>query len=147
MKINRATEANAAQLVELSKTLGYKVEIEGVSLRLKDILSRSDHVFFVAMDGDRVVGFIHGYIWLMVEVPAAVEFGGLAVAEDYQNKGVGKRLIQAIEVWAREKKISWLVLSSNIIREDAHGFYEHMGYKKYKQSYWFEKRLNIGDVA
>jgi GNAT superfamily N-acetyltransferase len=147
MQIIRATIGMADNLVSLSKTLGYEVDLAGVKKRLNDINSRKDQAFFVAVDEGKAVGFTHGYLRLLVEVPEAIEIGGLAVVDGYQGKGVGKKLIEAVETWAREKKILWIVLSSNILRQGAHGFYEHLGYKKVKQQYVFEKHLKLGDVA
>ena len=141
MKIVRATEANAAQLVKLCKTLGYEVNEEEVRQRVKEISQRSDHSLWVAMDQENAVGYTHGYVRLIVEVPVAIEIAGMVVAEDYQGKGVGRLLVRAIEAWAREKKISRIVLSSNVVRQKAHGFYEHLGYKRGKQQYRFDKWL------
>jgi len=147
MKIVRATPEMADQLVELSKTLGYKVEAEEVKQRLIKINKRDDHVFWVAVEDDQVMGFTHGYVRLLVEVPEAIEIGGMGVGDGYQGKGVGKQLIEAVEMWAKEKQIPRIVLSSNVLRQGAHGFYEHLGYKKIKQQFVFEKRLADGDVA
>jgi GNAT superfamily N-acetyltransferase len=141
IKVIRATSDMAKQLVALAKIMGYDVDTKGICQRLTAISNNSDHVFYVAVDDDKVVGFVHAYVRLLMEVPEAIEVGGLAVADDYQGKGVGKLLIQAVEKWAREKNILWIALYSNILRVGAHGFYEHLDYQKIKQQFVFEKRL------
>lgn len=50
-------------------------------------------------------------------------------------------MIEAIEAWVVSIGQNKIVLSSNITRLDAHGFYEHMGYRKTKQQFAFEKKL------
>jgi GNAT superfamily N-acetyltransferase len=125
----------------VAEVMGYEVDEAGVRERVKKILERQDHCLLVAKEGDEVIGFCHGYVRLLVEVGEAVEIGGLAVKEEHQGKGVAKQLIVAMEAWVREIGQDWVVLSSNVMRVKAHGFYEHMGYEKSRQQFAFEKRL------
>jgi GNAT superfamily N-acetyltransferase len=141
MEIVMATLSDVAGLVEVIKVMGYEVDEVGVRERMGKISKREDHCLLVAKERDEVIGFCHGYVRLLVEVGEAVEIGGLALKEDYQGKGVAKQLIEAMEAWVTKVGQDWIVLSSNIMRVKAHGFYEHLGYKKVKQQFAFEKRL------
>ena len=140
--LTNATLADATSLTSIiSYSLDYTVSIEVVSQRIEKILQRDDHLLLVAKIDDQVVGFCHGYLRLLTEVVEAIEIGGLAVTEEHRGKGVAKQLVTAIEDWAKTMGCSQVVLASNIIRTNAHAFYEHLGYKKIKQQFAFEKNL------
>jgi GNAT superfamily N-acetyltransferase len=48
----------------------------------------------------------------------------LAVSPEHRSQGVGKDLLDAAKVWARERGATHLELDSADTREDAHRFYE-----------------------
>lgn len=142
IKIVKATTEDVGQLLDLVKILGYETDEASLTERLASISTKADHCLLVAKNEEHVIGFCHGYIRLLVEVKEAIEIGGMVVAEEWQGKGVAKTLVQEIEKWATSKGINWMVLSSNVFRTKAHGFYEHMGYKKVRQQFAFEKYLD-----
>jgi len=76
--------------------------IEGKILRrtLSELESLIPH-YFVAQDGDRIVGCV------VLEIYSAklAEIRSLVVAHDYHGKGVGKRLVMACAERARSEKI------------------------------------------
>lgn len=142
IKINKASSSDATQLVSIiNSALGYDVSENTLNGRIKNILLRNDHLLLVAKIDDQVVGFCHGYLRLLTEVVEAIEIGGLAVVEIHRGKGVAKQLVNSIEEWAKTLNCSQVVLASNITRTEAHAFYEHLGYKKIKQQFAFEKNL------
>ncbi len=141
ISIQPATVSMTPELVTLIKTLGYSVDQPSLKKRLKEIISRSDHLLLVAKVDDQIAGFCHGYLRLLTEVPKAMEIGGLAVKEAFQRQGIGKKLIKEIEDLTIKQKIKYIVLSSNVFRKGAHRFYQKMGYKILKQQHAFEKEL------
>ena len=50
----------------------------------------------------------------------------MAVADEFQGKGLGSHIISALEEVAREKGIQWIILSA---RENALQFYKNNGYE------------------
>ena len=136
-----ATRESVEQLIALTTLLGYAVTPDQMMERLTKINARKDHHFLVAKKENEILGFCHGYVRLLTEVDTAVEIGGLAVSESSRGKGVGRALVEGIELWAKSIGIPFLVLSSNIIRTEAHKFYEHLGYTKSRQQFAYEKRL------
>ena len=50
----------------------------------------------------------------------------MAVADEFQEKGLGSQIISALEDVARGKGIQWIILSA---RENALQFYKNNGYK------------------
>lgn len=61
----------------------------------------------------------------------------VAVLEEYQNKGVGRKMFEVIEKWGKEMDCHYEILVSGLDRVGAHKFYnalgfeEAKGYKKY----------------
>ena len=95
---------------------------------------------FVAEADGKVVGLITMVAALAIGHPNGyTKINGLGVLPEYQNKGIGRMLVKRAEELAIENGTRYLGLASGFTREEAHAFYEHMGYKK--TSYWFSKSL------
>lgn len=55
LRIREARPADAPAIARLSEQLGYSVEPEFVTQKLRDLLSRKDHAVFVADQAGRIV--------------------------------------------------------------------------------------------
>lgn len=115
----------------ISNDLGYPSTLENTAKQLALIESHPDFHTLVAIVGGKVVGFIG------LHASLAYEFSGqylrivaLAVDSGYQNMGIGTKLTQAAEQYAREKNIAGIALDSGFHRPAAHAFYESRGYVK-----------------
>jgi len=60
----------------------------------------------------------------------------ISVRPEAQGQGVGKALMQQVEVVARELGISRIELGSWDFNAGAHGFFERMGYEKRYFEFW-----------
>lgn len=86
------------------------------------IPEEKESLHMVALDGRRIVGCILFY-------PESTEKGKLfqmAVSEEYQGQGFGRKLIAAMEVALEKKGYKDIYLYA---REDSEGFYHKMGYQ------------------
>lgn len=54
----------------------------------------------------------------------------LAVDKNYQNKGIGKQLIQEVEKYAKINNLAAITLNSGISRKTAHIFMKNKGILK-----------------
>ncbi|RYZ70521.1 MAG: GNAT family N-acetyltransferase [Proteobacteria bacterium] len=63
----------------------------------------------------------------------------LLVRERFRNRGFGRLFLSFIEEGFREKGCGLIELTSNVVRVDAHRFYESFGYSK--SSFRFSKVL------
>lgn len=85
-------------------------------------------VAFVAVEADRVRGFVtvterrH-----FTGLPEAY-VGELVVAEDAEGRGVGRALMEAVEAWARERELARVSLDTGAANSGARGFYVALGY-------------------
>jgi len=142
LKIRAATAEDADRIAALSTELGYPSSEEQVRGRLARIEKDSDHAVFVAeVENDPVIGWVHVCVSRLVENDPEGEIGGLVVDERHRGSGVGKFLMERAEQWAREKSLKSVYLRSNIIRKDAHTFYQRLGYRVLKTQYAFRKLL------
>jgi GNAT superfamily N-acetyltransferase len=55
---------------------------------------------------------------------------GFIVKKEYQNQGIGRKLLKHVEDYAQSKGILGIGLQSGVQRTAAHAFYEHNGYIK-----------------
>ena len=142
MTIRKATVNDAPRLAELSATLGYPVEPDVITRRLARLLSRPEHLVLVAEATDNlVIGWVHAAEHDILEVGRFCEILGLVVAADHRGKGIGRRLVEEVERWARERGLDRVSVRSNVIRTQSHPFYERTGYVRQKTQHAYRKQL------
>ena len=61
--------------------------------------------------------------------PALAASVGVAVLEEHRGGGIGSRLMEAAEDWARERGASLIVLDASAVNVEARRFYERHGYR------------------
>jgi GNAT superfamily N-acetyltransferase len=140
-KIRFANQQDATPLAVLAGQLGYPSTNGQLAHRLAEILSRPDQAVFVAEVAGQIGGWVHVFACPTVESDIYAEIGGLVVEQEQRGQGVGKALMGRAEDWARERGIHEMRLRSNIIRKEAHQFYEGIGYENIKAQFTFRKTL------
>jgi GNAT superfamily N-acetyltransferase len=140
--------ADVPAIATLSAELGYPVAQEVLNARLAEIVDREDQRVFVACDpGGRVVGWVHAAEHLMLEVERRCEILGLVVSSHYRRQGVGQRLVDVVEDWARHRGLPEISVRSNIVRDSSHPFYEKLGYVRVKTQHAYRKPLGDAHAA
>ncbi len=133
--------ADAPAFAGLATQLGYPSSPREVRERLATVLDDPKHLILAAASGGRAVGWAHAYVCCLVESDTFVELGGLVVDESHRGKGVGGKLLEKVEEWARQKGCRAVSVRSNVIRHEAHIFYAARGYDPIKTQHAFRKRL------
>ena len=142
MTLRNADVTDADRLAELSAELGYPVEPEAISRRLRRLLKNEDHLVLVAESPtDRIVGWIHAAQQDVLETGRFCEILGLVVGSGQRGQGVGRRLVEQVEKWAHGRDLPHVSVRSNVIRPDSHPFYERIGYAPLKTQHVYRKRL------
>jgi GNAT superfamily N-acetyltransferase len=141
--IRPATIGDADRVAELSGTLGYPVTGETMAERLGRVLQLETHTVLVAEISGEIVGWTHGAEQELLELGFRCEILGLVVAEGQRGRGTGRRLVEAVEQWARDRGLEQIFVRSNIIRPESHPFYERIGYERYKTQHAYRKRLPL----
>ena len=106
----------------------------------KIVLKSPSNFIYVAEDKEEIVGFITFSVRNVVRYPKLIaELDELYVVPEYREKGLGKHLMETVEVKAKELNCYRVYIESGKRFKGAHAFYEAIGYKNY--GYHFIKNL------
>jgi GNAT superfamily N-acetyltransferase len=145
LRIRPAAAADAAAIAALSRQLGYPADPAEIVERLAAIVDRGDALVLVAEDEEgTVAGWIHVMGSHLLEGPPRAEITGLIVDEAHRRLGLGAALMAAAEAWAASSGYGEVRLRSNVVREQAHSFYEQLGYARTKTQLVFAKTIDLG---
>jgi GNAT superfamily N-acetyltransferase len=113
-----------------------RADVEGACNFLRERLSENESVVFLAMDGEKAVGFIQLYpafdsvvmrrLWILNDlfvVPAA------------RKRGVAKLLMERARQLAVETKAKGLILETAVDNLPAQKLYEQLGWKRDEEFY------------
>ncbi len=140
--IRPATLGDAAAMARLAGQLGYTVTERDVGRRFAELVRQAGHAVYVAAAPEaEAVGWIHLYIDYSLMHSPVVALGGLVVDEAYRGRGIGRRLMEQAEAWGRAHGCAAVYLKTNVIRREAHAFYESIGYHNVKTQYAYRKAL------
>ncbi|MDX5422095.1 MAG: GNAT family N-acetyltransferase, partial [Hymenobacteraceae bacterium] len=81
---------------------------------------------------DRLIGWIHGFYTLRLQSGAFVELRGLVVDENYRRTGAGRKLVEQVRAWAKQKGVRKVRVRCNTKRTDTHTFYKAIGFEEVK---------------
>jgi len=138
--IRDARLSDAAELAALACELGYRTTDGEMATRLKTILKDARYKTFVAEIGGTLCGMIGtvSYAGCLHN-----DFSGriiaLVVSNKMRKRGVGRKLVAAVEKDFRRREITRVTLTTRFEREEAHRFYEKLGYAR--TSFRFGKNL------
>ena len=140
VKIRPLVSTDAAAISALLPDLGYEATAEQIVQRLADLREWPDQDAFVAVLEGAIVGLCHVQGVRLLASDGYVEIQALVVSAACQGRGIGKQLVAHARDWAFARGYDRVRLRSNVVREAAHAFYEHLGFEKAKASYAFELR-------
>jgi ribosomal protein S18 acetylase RimI-like enzyme len=128
----RAAEMNdAAALAQLMCELGYETTESEMQMRMERIAADERYRTFVAVHDGLVCGMIG-----TVTVPSYEhnDPGGrilaLATSSTVRRRGIGRALVATAEKDFAQRGIRRVALNTRLTREDAHKFYESLGYER-----------------
>ena len=139
LRLLQASDADA--LVALLPDLGYAATAAQLVRRLGALRDWPDQEAFVAEVDGRLVGLCHVQGVRLLVSDGYAEIQALVVSAACQGQGIGRQLLEHGCAWAAGRGYTRVRLRSNVIREGAHAFYEHLGFEKSKASFAFERRL------
>ena len=91
-------------------------------------IDQPDHAVLVAEINGRVVGFVTLSSTRHFTGELDGYMGELVTVEDFQGRGVGRRLVAAAESWAEEHGLHRMTLDTGAHNAGARAFYERLGY-------------------
>ncbi len=141
ISIAEAEENDLLEVLELYETVldkGKKVlHLNDAKILFKKMNQYPDYHIYIAKINDEVIG---SFALLIMDnlahfgTPSAV-VEDVVVSEKFQNLGIGQQMMLFAMQKAKEKGCYKMVLSSNLIRTDAHRFYERLGFEKHGFSF------------
>ena len=138
-KIREAKPSDGNELAKLIEYLGHPIDEKTVRKNLA-ALKKAGELPLVATLDKQVVGLVGMHRMVAVHRPAPVgRINVLVVAEEAQNHGIGRVLVEAAEQWCRKAGCKIVEVTSNDRRTAAHAFYRHLGYER--TSMRFMKKL------
>lgn len=140
--IRKASLSDAEAIWMLNCTeMGYPFPLDATRKKLERLLSRGfDKIYVATVDG-AVVGYVHANDYDVIYAPHMKNIMGIAVAHAHKHKGIGKALLQQVELWAADTGASGVRLVSGASRTGAHEFYRRCGYTGDKKQLNLKKKL------
>lgn len=124
--------ADTLEVAEICKVaLGYDVDVENVKEQIEKLINyKKQHIIIGYEDENirKIIGFVHAQMYESFYSDLGLNILGLAVNPDFQGRGIGRKLMNELENYAVDNNISFIRLNSAMKREEAHKFYEHIGY-------------------
>jgi GNAT superfamily N-acetyltransferase len=140
--VRAARTYDAGAIAELCGELGYASTRQQVVCRLAAIEAEGQGCVLVAEDAaGMLVGWLHVGQAASLTDDVEGEIRGLVVREGSRGAGVGARLVEAAEQWARAHGCARMRVRSRLERERAHRFYERFGYARRKTQVVFDRPL------
>jgi len=116
--LRRAKKEDSQRLAELITQLGYPASTDELRSRFELIDQDQEHALFVAELDGRVAGWVHVFIYKLLEARRLGGIGGLIVDEAHRGRGLGRKLMEQAERWAGEQGCPTVDLRSNILRKE-----------------------------
>ncbi|AXB44745.1 GNAT family N-acetyltransferase [Amycolatopsis albispora] len=140
VEIRPARADDGPRLTGLLAQLGYPSELDVVTSRLALVLNSAAHGVLVAA-GSRIDGCITVERRLALLEDERVEITGLVVDSASRRVGLGRALVRAAEQWAVRHGVHTMVVRSNVVRPEAHPFYEDIGFRRKATSHVYGKEV------
>jgi GNAT superfamily N-acetyltransferase len=136
-----ADAGDAERIASLSGELGYPAGVADVAARLRRLEKSDRDCVFVAVTGERLIGWIHAARRELLESDPGCEILGLVVDRAARRRGTGRSLLSAAERWARRRNLTVITVRSNVTRQESHPFYEQLGFARTKTQHVYRKPL------
>lgn len=122
-------DTDAPAIAELLAQLGYPVAPASVPGRLAKLQTADNIVLVAVNDRDEVIGLGSAVAFAALHTDTPVAYiTALVTNESVRGYGIGRRMISALELWARERGCPRLSVTSGEHRFDAHSFYTRCGF-------------------
>jgi N-acetylglutamate synthase-like GNAT family acetyltransferase len=139
--IRPAQKLDCTGLTNLTNQLGYPSTLEKICEIMDLVLAHNDHQVYIAEKENTIVGYIHLIRSIRIGSNPFVEIAAFIIDESARSMGVGSSLIKETENWASGLGLKDIRIRSNIIREDAHHFFQNRGFQNIKTQEVFLKHI------
>jgi ribosomal protein S18 acetylase RimI-like enzyme len=142
LTIRHAQPGDAAALAQLMCELGYETTKSEMQMRLQRIATDQRYRTFVAVCDGNVCGMIGTLTYPSIEHnDPSGRIVALVILRTTRRRGIGRALIAIVEKDFAQRGIRRIALNTQLAREDAHKFYESLGYER--NGWRFVKQLPV----
>ena len=138
--IRKVKLSDAAAIQRLNaECLGYDFDRKATEAQLVRLLENDQHLILVAEEAGQVIGYAHAASYDCLYFPSLLNLLALAVAQDFQGRGHGRAMMQALREEAKAAGYTGIRINSGISRSAAHEFYRSLGCSEkadQKRFYW-----------
>lgn len=148
LQIVRTRYPPDAYLEQLATIL--RIEVSDITiddLRRRLELLPVDDRFFLALDGELLIGYAHLRFTHDLTSEDTVELLNIIVAVESRGQGVGRLLMTAAETWATQAERGTLVLRADVVRTEALAFFSSLGYVQSSTSQEYVRDLDAARRA
>lgn len=132
MEIIKMNESHVSQIAQLEQLCFSDAWSEN---SIRSELTNPLSLWLVAVDGDRVAGYIGSQTVL-----GWADMMNLCVSPDYRRQGIGEKLTMELERQLREEKVECLTLEVRVSNAPAITLYEKLGFTQVgKRPRYYEK--------
>lgn len=140
IQLRPARQEDAAALQCLNAdVLGYDCSLSDTQKQLRRLLHMPQHLLVVAERKQELIGYVHAQDYDILYAAPMIDILGIAVHPDYQQQGIGSRLLAEVEQWAGKSECLYDSSCFRRVRTGAHAFYEARGYVREKRQLNFKK--------
>ena len=138
LTVREIEERDYPAVLALWNCLGNRdVTAENIGPYYEKVSLDDNYKTFVAVTDGETVGFITVVQAMSVGMPVGyLKINGLAVTPEMRNQGIGSRLLEHVEAYAKARGLSSIGLATGFKRKDAHRFYERHGYQTGSYAYF-----------
>ena len=131
MTLRPAVLADSQAVAALMTQLGYPAAPIEIERRLARLLAHPDYAAVVAETGGELAGLILLHLEQGLEYDSAYcRVMGLVIDERWRGRGLGRHLMDHAEQWCKDRGGDRVLLTSANRRDDAHKFYDAIGYER-----------------
>ncbi|MCQ6557233.1 GNAT family N-acetyltransferase [Paenibacillus mendelii] len=142
LEIREARKDDARALSDLFIAfIGRESDIDKMQEKIEIISGLPNYHVVVACKDEHVIGTAMGIVCMDIvgNCNPYMLVENVVVSPIHQGKGIGKMLMKVLENNAAASNCNYIILASSDGREDAHRFYESIGYQGVKRG--FIKRM------
>jgi len=140
--IREARKEDCAEITNLTNQLGYPSTLEKICEIMDLVLAHKDHQVFIAEKDKIIVGYIHLIHSMRIGSNPFVEIVAFIIDESSRSLGIGSSLIRESEKWTSGLGLKDIRIRSNIIRQEAHNFFQKRGFQNIKTQEVFLKSVH-----
>lgn len=138
--IRKCMISDAANIRALSKkALGFDYPEDKFEENIRRMMATSGNIIFVAENNNHFLGYAHGSDFDVIYGPPLKVLRAIAVEEEYRRYGAAKKLLEAVEDWARSTGAEGVRIYGGAERTAANSFYKSCGYDFVKPESKFKK--------